>query len=147
MKRIIAAFIALSLLVAPALASNTFRITFSPGGGIIDFVRQYQDLREHETKVVVDGACISACTIMLGILRDEQVCVTERASLGFHSATQGDEYSADGTQILWHIYPPKVRAMLTALGWDGTVEHENLIYIEGDMLRTIYHECTPAEAA
>lgn len=141
MKRLAAALLALTLLVSPALASYVHRITFSPGGGLFAFVTQYQALRDQDAKVILDGSCISACTIMLGILRDEQVCVTERASLAFHSATQDGVYSEDGTQILWHIYPPKIRAMLTALGWDGTTEHSSLIYVDGALLRTIYQEC------
>ena len=35
---------------------------------------------------MIDGACLSACTLVLGIVPRERICVTQRAMLGFHAA-------------------------------------------------------------
>eukprot|EP01037_Dinobryon_pediforme_P036590 gene36590-43603_t len=51
------------------------------GGKIIDYLVQVDAAREMHH---IDGYCLSACTLWLGA---KKVCVTERAVLGFHSAS------------------------------------------------------------
>jgi hypothetical protein len=36
--------------------------------------------------VIIDGFCASACTIVLGTVPHDKICVTFRAKLGFHAA-------------------------------------------------------------
>jgi len=36
--------------------------------------------------VIIDGVCLSACTIVLGSVPHDRICVTSRAKLGFHAA-------------------------------------------------------------
>ena len=59
---------------------------------------------------MIDGACLSACTLVLGIVPRERICVTQRAMLGFHAAWMPGPAgkpvpSAVGTQALWEVYP------------------------------------------
>src|SRR4051794_35775205 len=62
-------------------------ISEDPGGVIVDFVKKYSDMRDYDTHVVISGECVSACTLFLGVLRPENVCVMPEAYLGFHSAS------------------------------------------------------------
>ena len=129
---------ALSLTAAPALAyappAETLRITWSPGGSLIEFMQKYTEDRNKGTRYIVDGMCISACTTILGLIPVENVCATPYGVFAFHSATQGDTFSPVGTRLLWHVFPEHVRKMLIEKhGWDGNDpvkgEHPELIYV------------------
>src|SRR5215472_9096404 len=54
-------------------------------GGILQkYDTKYRQIAAQGEKVVIDGDCASACTIILGIVPRENVCVTTRARFGFH---------------------------------------------------------------
>lgn len=120
-------------------------ITYDGGGVIGDFIDKYTKWREYGSHVRIDGMCISACTLITGLIPSDRVCVTPRARLAFHSARRGYTHSSQGTRLIWHVYPEEVRALLRAKGWDGddatTNDHINLIYVEGPELLGIYHTC------
>ena len=54
------------------------------GGVLKKYETKYRAIAKGGEKVVIDGDCASACTILLGIVPRGNVCVTERARLGFH---------------------------------------------------------------
>src|SRR5947209_8491112 len=72
-------------------------ITYDPGGIILEFVKRYNDLHVAKEHVVIDGACISACTLITGLIDDSRVCITDRARLAFHSATNGSKFTRRGS--------------------------------------------------
>jgi len=41
---------------------------------------------ENGEQVMIDGTCASACTMLLGVIPRNRICVTPRAVLAFHSA-------------------------------------------------------------
>ena len=41
-------------------------------------------------RVVIDGPCLSACTLVLSTVPSNRICVTRRAVLGFHAARSID---------------------------------------------------------
>ena len=43
-------------------------------------------IRDRGERVIIDGICNSACTLVLGIVPLNKICVTPKASLGFHAA-------------------------------------------------------------
>jgi hypothetical protein len=55
-------------------------------GGQIGRYTKFQRLRLSGKSVVIDGLCASACTIVLGAVPHNKICVTSRAALGFHAA-------------------------------------------------------------
>ena len=57
------------------------------GGVIVDYVKKYSNIRGSGEKVIIDGECVSACTLVLGIVPKQNVSITENAVLGLHSAT------------------------------------------------------------
>src|SRR5215471_11603990 len=54
------------------------------GGRLQKYDVKYRQIAARGENVVIDGDCASACTIILGIVPRENVCVTARARLGFH---------------------------------------------------------------
>ena len=62
------------------------RISGDAGGRIGTYVDQFSEVRNSGERVVIDGACLSACTLVLGIVPRNRICVTRRAMLGFHAA-------------------------------------------------------------
>ena len=42
-------------------------------------------IRDSGERVVIDGNCFSACTLVTAIIPKERICVTERAVFGFHA--------------------------------------------------------------
>src|ERR1700756_4285443 len=76
------------------------------GGRIDMYLHRYDGVRKSGQKVIVDGPCLSACTVLLGTIPKDRICVTGRASFGFHAAWvpagRGRQApSALGDRMLW----------------------------------------------
>src|SRR5579863_4470173 len=72
-------------------ASAEVRITNDPGGEVSSYVQKFQQIRASGERVVIDGPCLSACTLLTGIVPRDRVCITQRAMLGFHAASYYDD--------------------------------------------------------
>ena len=112
-----AAMLALSV----TSASATMLIAGDRGGQIGRYLQTFASVRSSGERVVVDGNCLSACTILLGIVPRDRICATPRARLGFHAAWMPDSdghpvTSPMGTQALWNIYPSHVRSWISRNG-------------------------------
>jgi hypothetical protein len=106
---------------APALAE--VRITRDHGGLVDQYKAKYARIRDKGERVVIDGICNSACTLLLGIVPLSRVCVTPRASLGFHQAYYDKSWTAgvritsiSGTAELMSVYPKSVKAWIARNG-------------------------------
>jgi hypothetical protein len=116
--------LALALLVAfTAPASADYRITRDHGGELKQYEAKYVRLRDQGERVVIDGICNSACTLVLGILPSNRVCATPRASLGFHLAYFDQRFTAgvkvtsySGTAELMGYYPASVKDWIARHG-------------------------------
>ncbi|KAJ8133632.1 hypothetical protein OY671_013154, partial [Metschnikowia pulcherrima] len=71
-------------------------------------------------RVIIDGICNSACTMVFGIVPMNKICVTPRARLGFHLAYYDKAYtfgmkvnSSEGTSDLMSYYPPTVKSWIS----------------------------------
>jgi hypothetical protein len=112
------------------------------GGRIDTYLYRFATVRQSGQRVIVDGPCMSACTIVLGAIPKDHICVTPRASFGFHAAwvptQRGSKVpSALGDRMLWANYPPPVRAWITRHG--GLTKR--LIYLQGSELTAMYPAC------
>src|SRR3981081_550232 len=67
------------------------RILASPGGQVGPFLDLFERVRASGERVVIDGPCLSACTLVLSVVPDDRICVTRRAILGFHAARSIDQ--------------------------------------------------------
>ena len=133
----------LVLLGITSASAATLRIHDDPGGRIDRYLQRFAKMRHAGNRVVVDGTCNSACTLLLGTIPRERICVTERASLGFHAAWVFDGAgkpveSAQWTQVLWRNYPTPIRDWITRHG--GLNSH--MIFLRGTELTALYPLCT-----
>ena len=130
-----------ALLAAPA-ASADVRILASPGGQIGSFVRLFSLLRESGERVVIDGPCLSACTLLLSTLPRNRICVTRKAVLGFHAAWSRDAFGRptsepEATEVVLATYPPAVRRWIVQHGGlSGRV-----LLLQGRELAAMYPRC------
>lgn len=139
-----AALFAAGCLFVPFIgdAQAALRISNDQGGQIGPYVDTFVSVRKSGQRVIIDGPCLSACTIVLGILPRERICVTDRARLGFHAAWLPDANgrpvrSHPGTKALWDLYPSHVRTWLKKRG--GL--QARMVYLSGAELKSMYSAC------
>ena len=108
-------------VILSGVAKAQIRIDGDRGGRIGTYIDAFALVRQSGETLVVDGECLSACTLFLGIVPRQQVCATSRARLGFHAAWSPDANgipvtSTLGTEVLMKVYPPKIRAWIRRKG-------------------------------
>jgi hypothetical protein len=123
-------------------ACATMRIAEDRGGQIGQYLQTFASVRSSGESVVVDGNCLSACTLVLGLVPRERICATQRARFGFHAAWMPDHNgrpvtSPLGTQALWTIYPASVRHWISRHGGLS----RKMIYMQGHELAGIVSSC------
>lgn len=128
-------------LMVPS-ASATVRISSDPGGQLGPYLQTLVDLRGSGERVVIDGPCLSACTMLLGMIPRDRICATRNARLGFHAAWRPDEdgrkvVSRAGTQLLMDVYPQHVRDWIARHG--GLTPR--MIYMSGRELAAVVPTC------
>ncbi|HET7680442.1 MAG TPA: hypothetical protein VFK79_09950 [Xanthobacteraceae bacterium] len=150
MRGISAALIlAVATLGGVSSASAQFRIAEDRGGQIGPYLQQFAMVRDSGSRVIIDGTCLSACTLVLGTVPKDRICVTSRANLGFHAAwnlAPGGRtvYSAEGTRLLWEIYPTQIRNWINR---HGGLKRQ-MIYLRGKELASMYATCdSPTQVA
>jgi hypothetical protein len=107
----------LLLCVLPATSARAdLHITRDHGGYVEEYKTKYARIRARHERVIIDGICNSACTLVFGIVPMNKICVTPRASLGFHQAYYEKAFtfgikvtSAAGTSDLISYYPDAVK--------------------------------------
>jgi hypothetical protein len=85
-----AALVTAAELAALSPAWAEVRILASPGGAVGPFLELFERVRASGERVVIDGPCLSACTLVLSTVPNGRICVTRRAVLGFHAARSID---------------------------------------------------------
>ena len=142
MKLVTGLLAAVLLLAGVSASQAVVRIGEDRGGRIGTYVDKYQDLRSSGEMVIIDGLCASACTIVLGAIPHDKICVTSHASLGFHAAW---DFSDDGhaitnpeaTQMLYSMYPSAVKHWIASRG--GLTQR--MIFLRGKQLMSMYRPC------
>jgi len=128
------------LLAAPATAE--VRIYASPGGEVGPFLDLFARVRASGERVVIDGPCLSACTLVLSMVPNNRICVTRRAILGFHAArsidARGHLYAEpEASELVLEAYPSPVRGWILRRG--GLTSR--LLLLRGRELTAIYRSC------
>lgn len=123
-------------------AQAAVRIKSDPGGQIGPYLENLAMLRGSGERVIIDGPCLSACTMVLGVIPRERICVTPRARLGFHAAWHPGENgkripSREATRLLMRIYPEHVRSWIARRGGLSP----RMMYLSGRELAAMYHAC------
>ena len=141
--KLLTGLLAAVLLLAGVGASHAVvRVADDRGGRIGTYVDRYQGLRTSGETVIIDGLCASACTIVLGAISPDKICVTSHANLGFHAAW---DFGANGravtnteaTQMLYSMYPQAVKRWISARG--GLTPR--MIFLRGKQLQALYKPC------
>ncbi|HWK95266.1 MAG TPA: hypothetical protein VNR39_07570 [Pseudolabrys sp.] len=123
-------------------ASATMRIAEDRGGQIGHYLQAFAMLRSSGENVMIDGNCLSACTLVLGLIPRARICATSRARFGFHAAWMPDADGAPvtsklGTEALWNIYPSDVRRWINRNGGLS----RKMIYLQGHAVHALVPEC------
>ena len=139
----VASFVALWLLVVAIPARADVRILASPGGEVGSYIKLFSVLRQSGQRVIVDGPCFSACTLVLSSIPRNRICVTPKAVLGFHAPRwvdgQDRQYAATAeTRIFVATYPAPVRAWIERHG--GLTS--KLILLRGRELTSMFPRCS-----
>jgi hypothetical protein len=137
-------FFATALLCALAVtpAGAEVRILGSPGGQVGPFLDMFDRISASGEAVVIDGPCISACTLVLSVVPNNRICVTRRAVLGFHGARSMDRRGrlhaepVASEQVL-EAYPAPVRSWIRRRGGLSS----RLLLLRGRELAAIYPLC------
>jgi hypothetical protein len=142
MKCVTGFLAAILLTLNMSAATSAVRIANDRGGKIGTYVIKYQHLASSGESVIIDGLCASACTIVLSELPPDKICVTPRATLGFHAAwnygPNGRAFTdPEATLMLYSAYPIPVRRWIARRG--GLRPH--IIFLSGKTLQQMYRPC------
>src|ERR1700738_2029 len=128
-------------LAAPPARAEV-RILASPGGQVGPFLDLFERVRASGERVVIDGPCLSACTLVLSMIPSDRICVTRRAMLGFHAARSIDQRGRlyaepEASELVLQAYPAGVRGWIRSRG--GLTSR--LLLLRGRELAAIYPSC------
>ena len=128
------------LAIGHSAAAMT-RINDDRGGSLGQYMIMFTELRDSGQRVMIDGSCFSACTLVTALIPKERVCVTERAKLGFHASWVDESgeraISKDATRLLYQMYPPKIQSWISRNGGLGP----NTLILKGRELMAFYPLC------
>jgi len=127
---------------ASLLARADVRILSSPGGQVGPFLDLFEQVNRSGERVVIDGPCLSACTLVLSLVPSDRICVTRRAILGFHAARSVDQRGRtyaepEASELVLEAYPVPVRDWIRRHG--GLTSR--LLLLRGRDLAAIYPSC------
>jgi hypothetical protein len=134
---------AIASAVMTCAASADVRIVGDPGGEVTSYIAKFTEIRDSGQRIVIDGPCLSACTLLTGIVPRDRVCVTRRAALGFHAASYYDDATRSlvptrhGSALVMRLYPAQVRAWINRHG--GL--RPQMIVMRGRELSALYPPC------
>jgi hypothetical protein len=134
---------AIASALGTCVASADVRIVGDPGGEVSSYVQKFSEIRDSGQRIVIDGPCLSACTLFTGIVPPDRVCITRRAALGFHAASYYNDASRSlvptrqGSALVMRLYPPAIRAWINRHG--GL--RPQMIVMRGPQLSALYPIC------
>jgi hypothetical protein len=140
MKAIFLASVLCGTALPPAQAE--MRIRASPGGQVGPFLDLFERVRDSGERVVIDGPCLSACTLVLSLVPNDRICVTRRAVLGFHAARSIDRRGRlyaepEASELVLQAYPASVQGWIRRRG--GLTSR--LLLLRGRELTAFYPTC------
>ncbi len=127
-------------LVQPSHAM--VRIEDDRGGLLGEYLLKFATIRDSGERIMIDGSCYSACTLVTALIPKQRICVTERAKLGFHAGWVGDPngeraISSDGTRLMYQMYPRDIQRWIKLHGGLG----KQILVLKGRELTAVYPIC------
>ena len=137
--------IGLVLLLSVAIVRSSYamtRIDGDMGGPLGTYLLRFAAIRDAGERVMIDGDCFSACTLVTALVPRDRICITDRAALGFHAGwfenKEGKRMvSPTGTGLLYQMYPPIIRNWITRHGGLGN----RTIVMDARELAALYRYC------
>jgi hypothetical protein len=148
MRRAALLLVAAVAALSASSAHATIVISSDRGGLISDYAARFISARDAGEQVVIDGACLSACTLVVGMVPRDKVCATSKAVLGFHSAWRpmsgGKRVNSSvASQAMLDVYPAELRKWIAQRGGLNS----KMIFLYGRELADIVPPCTSAVIA
>lgn len=84
MRVVLMAAAVAAFIVSTASAQPVYTIDNDEGGRVDQYEHRYNGWSREGAKVVIDGICASACTLVLSTKYNLDICATEKAQLLFH---------------------------------------------------------------
>ena len=127
-----AALVALS--ASPSLA-ETIDIIDDHGGSSTSYAARWAQYRRDGVHVRIAGPCESECTMVIGHLNREHICVTPEGRFGFRLADL-----PRATATLWRSYPTDIKVWLSRNG--GLTRQ--LIWMRAPEVYRFFRQCEVA---
>ena len=142
--KILSSVLAAHMVCVCTLASaKTIHVTNDRGGLIVAYEARYRAAAARGDRFVIDGNCLSACTMAIGIFDSKHICATPRAVLGFHSAwrptPQGKMLAPAATDYMARWYTPAAKDWIAR---NGGLK-PGLMYLRGSELYGVVPACEP----
>lgn len=117
------------------------------GGGIgVDFILYALKLEADRTPIIVNGPCMSACTMLVDVAH-AHVCITPKAIFGFHMGRTSDETTPDTSFIPVHYETPGLDAYIASRGGLPKSGDGQMPMIAGfDQMKAFYRPCPGAKS-
>lgn len=143
MRQLIAAAIVLVNIVTPSAALT---IHYDDGGYIKGYESKYKRIARTGEKVIIDGQCNSACTLVFQYVPIDQICATPRGSLGLHrfwwEYPNGRRVDHMGkTKAVVAGYPQGVQAWINKRGGYQALPSGRYWRLQGSDLAAIVKPC------
>lgn len=90
---------------------QTINVSDNHGGSVPAYDSRWAAHAARGASVRVVGPCQSACTILLGHIPRNRICVTPAARFGFHTANR-----QASTDMLWNAYGSDIKSWINARG-------------------------------
>lgn len=131
-----AIFAAALVLAVSATSSLAVTITNDEGGRTAPYHNKYKAIARSGERVVIDGPCLSACTLIFQHVPANRICATPRAVIGVHRfwwKFPNGRIIDDRRATLSAIsrYPKSVQAAIAARGGYGSMPANGYWYLRG----------------
>ena len=129
---------AILTLGASVASAETIDVSDDHGGLLMAYQQQWAQLSAQGMNVRIVGPCVSACTVLLGYIPRQNICVTPGAYFGFHVAT-----TIFATEDLLRAYPADVRAWLDQRGRLSN----QVLWMQAPVTYRFFRKCSPTAKA
>ena len=124
--------VAVALFAVVSARAETIDVSDDHGGSVAEYAQRWAGLAQRGVSVRIVGPCQSACTVLLGYIARNRICVTPEASFGFHLA-----HLPQATATLWNAYSSDIKAWINAHG--GLTA--NFIWMRAPDTYRYFHKC------
>ena len=93
-------------------------VKFGNGGRIDEHRATFEGYSRNKARVELRGPCYSACTLMLGYVERENLCIAPGAFMALH-AVRGEhfhQFMVAETRKMYETYPPEIRRWIDHSG-------------------------------